>query len=145
MTSEVVTHKKWVPLSYVSSYYYLCPHTLYVFSYCYMCPHTTMCVSYYYIYVLILLHMCPHSTLHVCSYTTVCVLILLQYICPHTTTCPHNTIYVYLRVFFLIYLMDIYSNNLRVLACRTVTQLWCVWDGTGLRIRSALLSKMVCR
>ena len=53
-----------------------------------MCPHTTTCV-------LILLHMCPHTTgvskqtqgayeAHPIHHTTTCVLILL-YLCPHAT------------------------------------------------------------
>ena len=48
----------------------------------YMCPHTTICVlmllfvsSYYYICVLIRLHMCPHTTIYVSSY---------YYMCPNT-------------------------------------------------------------
>jgi hypothetical protein len=50
-----------------------------------MCPHTTTHVSsYYYICVLIQLHMCPHTTIYVSSYYYTCVLILL-YMCPHTT------------------------------------------------------------
>ncbi len=42
---------------------------------------------YYYISVLILLlHMCPHTTIYVSSYDYyICVLILLLHICPHTT------------------------------------------------------------
>ncbi len=75
---------------YVSSYYCLC--VLILLS---MCPHTSVYVSsYYYVYsyyclcVLILLSMCTTlSSLHyMCPHTTVCVLILL-YMCPHTTTC----------------------------------------------------------
>ena len=74
-----------------------------------MCPHTAIYVSlYYYICVLILLHMCPHAAIYVSSYyyrpdalaaaaaaagiktnTTryyyICVLMLL-YMCPHITT-----------------------------------------------------------
>jgi cbb3-type cytochrome oxidase subunit 1 len=34
--------------------------------------------SYYYLCVLILLHMCPHTTTYVSSYYYICVLILLQ-------------------------------------------------------------------
>ena len=50
-----------------------------------MCPHT--------ICVLILLYMCPHTTICMCPHTTICVLMLLC-IFPHTTTCmcPHTTI-----------------------------------------------------
>jgi hypothetical protein len=77
---------------YVSSYYYIRPHTsvcfhttIYVSSYyyicvlilLYMCPHTTVCV-------LILLYMCPHTIIYVSSYYYICVLILL-YMCPRTT------------------------------------------------------------
>ncbi len=94
-----------------------------------MCPHTTTYVSsYYYICVLVLLHMCPHTTTyvssdynicvlilqHMCLHTTICVLIL-QYMCPHTTICvlillymcPHTSIYVssyyYICVLVLLY------------------------------------------
>ena len=50
-----------------------------------MCPHTTAYVSSYHsIGVLILLHMCPHTTTHVSSYYYICVLILLLYRYPHT-------------------------------------------------------------
>ncbi len=50
---------------YMSSYYYMCPHTtIYVSSYYYICVHTTLCV-------LKLLYMCHHTTIYVC------VLILL--------------------------------------------------------------------
>jgi hypothetical protein len=49
-------------------------------------PHTTTCVSsYYYIRVLILLHMCPHAAIYVSSHYCIRVLILL---------CPLTTIYV---------------------------------------------------
>ncbi len=74
----------------MSSYYYICVLIL-----LYMCPHTTV-----YVCVLILLYMCPHTAIYVSSYSYICVLILL-YMCPHTNiyTCPHNmcpptTIYV---------------------------------------------------
>ena len=56
-----------------------------------MCPHATIYVSScYYICVLILLYMCPHTTicvlilLYMCPQTSICVLILLN-MCPHTT------------------------------------------------------------
>jgi hypothetical protein len=79
---------------YVSSYYYICVLILHVsLYYCivvlvlpHMCPHTTTYVSscYYYIcphtaYILILLRMCLHTTI-------LCVVILLC-MCPHTTIC----------------------------------------------------------
>ena len=51
---------------YVSSYYYICVLIL-----LYMCPHTTICV-------LILPYMCPHTTIYVSSYYYICVLILLH-------------------------------------------------------------------
>jgi hypothetical protein len=70
------------------SYYCICVLIL-----LYMCPHTTVYVSSYYymcphttICFLILLCMCPHTTVYVSSYYYVCVLILL-YMCPHTTIC----------------------------------------------------------
>ncbi len=40
-------------------------------------------LAYYYICVLILPYMCPHTTVYVSSYYYICVLILL-YMCPHT-------------------------------------------------------------
>ena len=64
-------------LIYVSSYYYMCVLILY------MCPQTTIDVSsYYYICVLILPYMCPAtSSLHSGPRTV----LKLLYICPHTT------------------------------------------------------------
>ncbi len=63
---------------YVSSYYYICPHTMiYVFSYYYVCVLILLCMSpHTNIYV------CPHAIIHVSSYyfyymSTICVLILL--------------------------------------------------------------------
>jgi hypothetical protein len=54
----------------------------------YMCPHTTICVSSYcYMCVLILLYVCPHTAVCVSSYCCVCVLLLL---CMR----PHTGIYV---------------------------------------------------
>ena len=56
----------------------------------YMCLHTRWVLillyvsSYYHICVLILIYVCPHTTIHVSSYYYTCVLILL-YMCPHTT------------------------------------------------------------
>ena len=36
----------------------------YLSSYYYMCPHTTICVpSYYYMCILVLLYVCPHTTI----------------------------------------------------------------------------------
>jgi hypothetical protein len=62
----------------VSSYCYICVLIL-----LYMCPHTTIYVSsYYFICVLILPYVCPH-TAYVSSYCYIYVLILL-YVCPHT-------------------------------------------------------------
>jgi hypothetical protein len=83
---------------------------LYVSSYYYMCPHTTMYVSsYYHKCVLILQYMCLHTTVYVSSYYCKCVLMLLYvssyyYICVLILlyTCPHTSIYVssyyYIRV-----------------------------------------------
>ncbi len=52
-----------------------------------MCPHTAINVSsYYYICVLILLHMCPHTTICVSSY---------YYMCPHTTINVSSYYYLY--------------------------------------------------
>jgi hypothetical protein len=70
----------------------MCPHTpTYVSSCYYMWPHATMCVlmllcvsTYYYIYVRMLLCMCPHATTYVSSYHCICVLVLL-YIYPHVS------------------------------------------------------------
>jgi TPR repeat protein len=65
---------------YVSSCYYICVLIL-----LYMCPHTTVDVSSHtFICVLILLHMCPHTPSYVCTHYYVCVLIHL-YLCAHTT------------------------------------------------------------
>ena len=92
----------------------------------YECPHPAMYLacSYYYLYVssyccicvLILLHMCPHTTVSVSSYCCICVLMLL-YMCPHTAMylvssyycmCPHTTAsvssYCYICVLMLLYL-----------------------------------------
>jgi hypothetical protein len=75
----------------VSSYYLTCVLIL-----LYICPNTTIYVSsYYHICVLILLYMCPHTTIYVSSYYYI-------YMCPDTTiyvsldyyVCPHTTIYV---------------------------------------------------
>jgi hypothetical protein len=63
-------------LLYVSSYYYMCPHTA-MCPHATMCPHTTVCVSAYYYYMCPHTTMCPHSTMCVSSYYYVCVLILL--------------------------------------------------------------------
>jgi hypothetical protein len=71
-----------------------------MYYYCTVCPHTYMCVliptcvsSYYNLVVsstrsshtcvLILLYVCPHTTIYVASYSYICVLILL-YKCLHT-------------------------------------------------------------
>ena len=69
----------------------MCPHTnIYVSSYYYLCPHTNISVSsYYYICVLILLY--------VSSYHCICVLILLN-MCPHTTTSVQAAIHELLRL-----------------------------------------------
>ncbi len=63
-----------------------------------LCPHTAIlrvlilpCVSsYYYICALILLCVCPHTTMCVSSYYYVCVLIL-RFICPHTYRCARKS------------------------------------------------------
>jgi hypothetical protein len=63
----------------LSSYYYICVLILLQ-----MCPHTTAYVSsYYYIFVLILLH--------VSSYYYICVVIRL-YVCSYCYICPHTAI-----------------------------------------------------
>jgi hypothetical protein len=66
--------------AYLSSYYYMCPHTtMYVSSYLilvYICSQTTIHVSsYYYACVLILFHV--SSYYHICVLTRLCVLTLL--------------------------------------------------------------------
>ena len=72
-------------------------------AYLYMCRHTTTYASVYYIFVLILLHICPHTTASVLIllYTrsvqcaaALCFTLLLHfsssyYICPHTTAYTH--------------------------------------------------------
>jgi hypothetical protein len=115
--------------SVTRSYRVLAFTTLYTTLYTtvYMCPRTTKCVRtllhmcpYFrvghegrigslplphsillYICVLVLLCVCPHTTIYVCVLafttlyaTTICVLVLL-YMCPHTTMCvssplPHS-------------------------------------------------------
>jgi hypothetical protein len=56
---------------------------------CHMAPAQAAPLS---LCVLILLCMCPHTTMYVSSYYYVCVLILLC-MCPHTYV-PHTTMYV---------------------------------------------------
>ena len=64
---------------YVSSHYHIFVLILYV------CPHTSICVSSHdYICALILLYMCPHTAIYVSSYCYICVLALL-YVCPHSS------------------------------------------------------------
>ncbi len=60
----------------------------------YMCPYTTICVvmllymcPHTAIYVSLYYYMCRHTTIYVSSYYYICVLILLN-------MCPHTTIYV---------------------------------------------------
>ena len=83
---------------------YMCPHTTntyykFVLILLYMlsklrafrrCCYSCICVlillyvsSYYYICVLILLHLCPHTSTHVSSYFYICVR-------PHTTICASS-------------------------------------------------------
>ena len=59
-----------------------------------MCPHTTIYVSSYYYSVLILPHVCPHTTMYVCPHTTTCVssyyyvaYLTLPHLTPYTSTC----------------------------------------------------------
>jgi hypothetical protein len=83
-------------LQYVSSYHYVCVLILLN-----MCPHTTVYLSsiqYYYACVLILLCMCPRAAMYLSTYYYSVVIPL--YICPHTTIhvstfyymCPRSTI-----------------------------------------------------
>ncbi len=59
-------------------------------------PHTTVYVSsYYYIYVLILLYMCPHAP--ICVRMLLCVLILL-YMCHHTPIYMFAYYYICVRI-----------------------------------------------
>jgi hypothetical protein len=68
---------------YVSSYYYMCPHTtIYMSSYYFMRAHTrcmalSTAASWCRLYqaVLMLLFMCPHTTIFVSS---------CYFMCPHT-------------------------------------------------------------
>ena len=56
-----------------------------------MCPHTSIYVSScYYICVLMLLYMCPHTSIYVSSYYYICVRMLLY---------PHTTMYVSSRYY----------------------------------------------
>jgi hypothetical protein len=92
----------------VSSYYFVWTHTsIYVSSYYYvrvlillcMCPHTILCVlillyvlSYYYICVLILLYLCPHTPICVLI-CYICVLIMLcvcQYVSSYQEAQCHH-------------------------------------------------------
>jgi hypothetical protein len=75
---------------------YMCPHTtIYVSSYCSrlrmlealnvskMSPHTTISVSSYY-------HMCPHTTTHVSSYYYISSILILLCMCPQSTVGTHT-------------------------------------------------------
>jgi hypothetical protein len=76
-------------------------------------PHSTTSVSsYYFIRVLILLHLCPHTTLFVSSYYYICVLILL-YSCPHTTTSVSS--YYFIRVLILLCMCPYYFIRVLIL------------------------------
>ena len=85
----------------------------------YMCPLTTIHVfSYYYICVLILRDIC-----YICV-LTICVLILiLLYVCPHSTICVLILLYVssyyYVCVLILLYV----SSNTGSVQKRPVTKL----------------------
>ncbi len=90
-----------VPLRLNEAYYYMC-----VLIILYMCPHTaTFVSSCYYICVLILLCMFPRSTTYVSSYYYVCVLVLL-YMCPHTTM--YVSSFYYICVLILLYVSSYY-------------------------------------
>ena len=110
-------------LPYVSSYYYFVLILLYI------CPHTTLCV-------LILPYMCPHTTRYVSSTLYICVLILL-YMCPHTSI--HVSSYCYKCV--LRNEMFAFSFDIRDIAA-TGTQFTCI---TGTKVQKltqkALLSQ----
>ena len=76
--------------TYVSAYYYvcvlillcICPHTIIcVSSYSYVSLHRLHSG----IQARILLYVCPYTSIHVSSYYYTCVLILLH-MCPHTTS-----------------------------------------------------------
>jgi hypothetical protein len=87
---------------------------------------TYMCsihVSSYYTCVLILLYMCPHTTIYVSSYYYICVLILL-YICPPTTIC----------VRILTYMCSIHVSSYFYI---------CV-QSSGAALCSALLKQYIC-
>ena len=53
--------------------------------------------AYCYIWVLVLLYMCPHNAIFVSSCYYICVLILL-YLCPYTTTFVCSWIYIYMML-----------------------------------------------
>ena len=61
--------------------------------YCYTCVRILL-------YVLILLHVCPHTATYVSSYCYICVLILLH-VCPHTATYVPS--YCYMCVLILLH------------------------------------------
>jgi hypothetical protein len=86
----------------------------------YVCS-TIYVSSYYYICVLILLYMCPHTTIYVSSYSLLCTeflgfivqqtfklnffnvrILVLLYMCPHTAI--HVSLTCYVRVLILLYI-----------------------------------------
>ena len=119
---------------YVSSYFYMCPHTpTYVSEYLSMCPST----SSYVFHASISLYMRPHTyicvliPLYVSSYFYICVLISLPHMCPQvdevlssgSVTCllymrPHTYICVFIPLYVSSYLyMCLYKCVLRWTTC----------------------------
>ncbi len=117
---------------YVSSCYYVCPHTtICVLMLLYVCPRTTVYVSsYYYICVPIPLYMCPHTTIYVSSCYYMCVLELLS-------MCPHTTVY-YCVLILLSSMLQFLTSQVRALArtkptctfapVKQVTRVPCPWQ-----------------
>ena len=76
-----------VLILYVSSYYYMCVLIL-----LYMCPNTTIYVSsYYYIRVPILINMCPHTTIYVSSCYYISSVLILLYKQVHVSLDAYDT------------------------------------------------------
>ena len=99
---------------------------IYVLILLYICPHTTICVSScVLIYmcphstscVLILLYMCPHTTIYVSSCYDMCPAVS-SYICPHTTSCVSLYYYVCVLILFCNYRRIRRLRNTRTKACQ---------------------------
>ncbi len=72
-----------VPVALASCYY------IWVLILLYVCPRS--------ICVLILLYICPHTTIYVSSYYYTCVLIL-PYLCPNNTKCVSSSYHIFVPI-----------------------------------------------